>query len=93
MKSPLHDNQIQNRFGLFPYKQVPRFALDRCTLGCRCFLPLVDIFTIMFTGKAMFATKIPVAVIAMERKVHPFPTKGTILIDRDFFLPEIFRKE
>ena len=47
----------------------------------------------MLTGKAVFAAKILVAVIAMERKVHPLPTEGTILIDRDFFLPEIFRKE
>jgi hypothetical protein len=29
----------------------------------------------MFAGKAVFAAKIPVAVIAMERKVHPLSTE------------------
>jgi len=47
----------------------------------------------MFKGKAVLTAKIPVAVIAMERKVHPLFTESTILIDRGFFLPEIFRKE
>ena len=47
----------------------------------------------MFKGKAVLTAKIPVAVIAMERKVHPLFTKGTILMDRVFFLAEIFRKE
>ena len=47
----------------------------------------------MFKGEAVLPAKIPVAVIAMERKVHPLFTEGTVLIDRGFFLPEIFRKE
>jgi hypothetical protein len=47
----------------------------------------------MLKGEAMSAAKILVAVIAMERKVHPLFTKGTVLIDRGGFLPEIFRKE
>lgn len=47
----------------------------------------------MLTGKAVLAAKIPVAVIAMEWKVHPLSTEGTVLIDRGFFLPEKIRKE
>jgi hypothetical protein len=47
----------------------------------------------MFKRKAMLAAKILVAVIAMERKVNPLFTEDTVLMDRDFFLPEIFRKE
>ena len=44
----------------------------------------------MLKGEAVSATKIPVAVLAMERKVHPLPAEGTVLIDRGFFLPEQF---
>lgn len=47
----------------------------------------------MFKGEAVLSAKILVAVIAMEWKVHPLPAKGTVLIDRGFFLTEIFRKE
>ena len=47
----------------------------------------------MLTGKAVLAAKILVAVIAMERKIHPLSAKGTVLIDRGFFLSEKFRKE
>jgi len=47
----------------------------------------------MLTGKAVLAAKIPVAVIAMERKVHPLSAERTVLIDRGFFLSEKFRKE
>jgi hypothetical protein len=47
----------------------------------------------MFKGEAVLSAKILVAVIAMERKVHPLFTKGTVFIDRGFFLPEKFRKE
>jgi len=47
----------------------------------------------MLKGESVLAAKIPVAVIAMEWKVHPLFTEGTVLIDRGFFLPEIFRKE
>ena len=78
---------------LFPYKQVPGLTLHGCATGSRCFLPLADIFTVMLKGEAVLAAKILVAVIAMERKVHPLFTKGTVLIDRVFFLHEIFRKE
>ena len=77
----------------FPYKQVPCFTLHGCATGSRCFLPLADIFTVMFKREAVLAAKILVAVIAMERKVYPLFTEGTVLIDRRFFLPEIFRKE
>jgi len=78
---------------LFPYKQVPCFTLYRCATGSRCFLPRTDIFTVMFKGEAVLSAKILVAVIAMERKVHPLFTKGTVLIDRGGFLTEKFRKE
>jgi hypothetical protein len=44
----------------------------------------------MLKGKTVFAAKIPVAVIAMERKVYPFPAEGTVLMDRSFSLPEYF---
>jgi hypothetical protein len=47
----------------------------------------------MLKWEAVLSAKILVAVIAMERKVHPLFTKGTVLIDRGFFLPEKFRKE
>jgi hypothetical protein len=47
----------------------------------------------MFKGEAVLSAKILVAVIAMEWKVHPFFTEGTVLIDRGGFLPEKFRKE
>ncbi len=47
----------------------------------------------MLAGKAVFAAKILVAVIAMERKIYPLSTEGTVIIDRGLFLSEKFRKE
>jgi hypothetical protein len=75
---------------LFPDKQVPRFTFHSCAPGYRCFLPVLDIFTVMLTGKAVFTAEIPVTIFAMERKVHPLPAVGTVLMDRRFFLPEEF---
>jgi hypothetical protein len=45
----------------------------------------------MLAGEAVSAAEIPVTIFAMERKVHPLPAEGTVLINRVFFLPEKFR--
>ena len=44
----------------------------------------------MLKGEAVFAAKIPVAVLAMEWKIHPLPAEGTVRMDRGFSLPEKF---
>ena len=40
----------------------------------------------MLKGKAVFSAEIPVAVLAMKRKVNPLTAKGTVLMDGWFFL-------
>ncbi len=47
----------------------------------------------MLKREAVFTAKIPVAVFAMERKVHMLPAEGTVRIDRGFFFPNSVEKK
>jgi len=78
---------------LFPYYQVSRFNLYGCTFRPRCFFPVLNFFTIVFTGKTVFTAEIPATVFTVERKVYPLPAKEAVLVYRRFSLSEKLRKE
>jgi hypothetical protein len=47
----------------------------------------------MLAGKTVFAAEIPATILAVEWQVLPLPAEGTVLMNRDFFLPENIRKK
>ena len=71
---------------LFLYKQVPAFTFHDRPLSRCSFLPFTYILAVMLKGKAVFSAEIPVAVLAMKRKVNPLTTESTVLMDGWFFL-------
>ena len=47
----------------------------------------------MLAGKTVLTAEIPATILAMEREVLPLTAEETVLMNRDFFLPENIRKK